>query len=327
MLEYTIRRVLLMILTLVVVSMVSFFIIQLPPGSYLNTLVAQYSAMGESIDQARLDALKRRYGLDQPIYVQYWKWISGVLQGDFGVSFQWNKPVSELIGDRILLTFIISFSSLIIGWIIAFPVGIYSAVKQYSIGDYLFTAFSFVGLAVPNFLIALALLWFAYTTWGVNLSGLFSSQYLDAPWSWAKVVDMLKHIWVPLLILSTGGTAWQVRILRANLLDELNKPYVIAARAKGLPERKLLFKYPVRLAVNPFVSTIGWQLPNLISGVTITAIVLGLPTTGPLLLSALKAQDMYLAGSFLLVLSALTIIGTFLSDLLLAWLDPRIRYQ
>ena len=315
-----------MIPTLFMITVVTFIIIQLPPGDYLSTLVAQYSAQGETIDQSRLDALEARYGLDQPWYVQYWKWMSGILQGDLGVSFEWNKPVRQLIGDRLLLTFIISFSTMILGWAFALPIGIYSAVKKYTIGDYLITGLSFVGVATPNFLLALALLWFAFSVFNTNLSGLFSSQYLDAPWSVAKVLDMLKHLWVPLVILGTGGIAGSVRILRANLLDEMNRPYVTTARAKGLTERKLLLKYPIRLALNPFVSTIGWQLPNMISGVTITAIVLGLPTTGPLLLSALKSQDMYLAGSFLMILSALTIIGTFLSDILLGWLDPRIRY-
>lgn len=327
MLEYSIRRVLLMVPTLLVITIVTFVIIQLPPGDYLSTVIAQYSERGETTDQSRLDALKMRYGLEQPMYVQYLKWMAGLFQGDLGVSFQYNRPVSMVIGDRLLLTFIISFSTMIIGWLLAIPIGIYSAVKQYSIGDYLFTALSFLGVGIPNFLLALALLWFAFSTFGVNLSGLFSSEYLGAPWSIDKVIDMVKHMWVPLVILGTSGIAGSTRILRANLLDELHRPYVVTARAKGLSERKLLFKYPVRLALSPFVSTIGWQLPRLISGITITAIVLGLPTTGPMLLSALKAQDMYLAGSFLMILSALTIIGTFLSDILLAWLDPRIRYQ
>jgi peptide/nickel transport system permease protein len=326
MLQYTIRRTLLMIPTLFMITVITFIIIQLPPGDYLSTLVSQMSAQGEMVDQSRLDALKVRYGLDQPWHVQYWKWMSGVLRGDLGVSFEWNKPVRQLIGDRLLLTFIISFTTMILGWALAFPIGIYSAVKKYSIGDYLITGLSFVGVATPNFLLAPALLWVAFAKFNTNLSGLFSSQYLDAPWSVGKVLDMLKHLWVPLAILCTGGIAGSVRILRANLLDEMNRPYVTTARAKGLSERKVLLKYPIRLALNPFVSTIGWQLPNLISGVTITAIVLGLPTTGPLLLSALKSQDMYLAGSFLMILSALTIIGTFLSDILLGWLDPRIRY-
>ena len=327
MLQYIARRILLMIPTLLVITIVTFVIIQLPPGDYLSTLLAQYSAQGETIDQSRLDALTKRYGLDQPLYVQYFKWMSGLIRGDLGVSFNWNKPVRQLIGDRLLLTFVISFSTMIIGWMLAIPIGIYSAVKQYSIGDYLFAGFSFLGLGIQNFLLALALLWFAYSKFGVNLTGLFSSKYLDAPWSIAKVIDMLNHIWVPLVILGTGGIAGSVRILRANLLDELNKPYVVTARAKGLSERKLLLKYPVRLALNPFVSTVGWQLPQLISGTTITAIVLGLPTTGPLLLSALKTQDMYLAGSFLMILSFLTILGTFLSDILLGLLDPRIRFE
>lgn len=327
MIQYSVRRMLLMLPTLLVITIVTFVIIQLPPGDYLTTLVAQYSAHGETLDLDRLEALKLRYGLDQPVYVQYFKWMRGMLRGDLGVSFQWNKPVRELIGDRLLLTFIISFSTLILGWAMSIPIGIYSAVRQYSFFDYLFTGISFIGLGIPNFLIAIALLWFAYSKFNVNLGGLFSAKYMDAPWSLGKVLDLLKHLWVPLVILGTGGIAGSIRILRANLLDELNKPYVITARAKGLKETRLLLKYPVRLALNPFVSTVGWQLPNLISGTTITAIVLGLPTTGPLLLSALRAQDMYLAGSFLMILSFLTIIGTFLSDILLGLLDPRIRYE
>jgi peptide/nickel transport system permease protein len=237
----------------------------------------------------------------------------------------WNKPVRTVIGDRLLLTFVISFTTLILGWALAIPIGIYSAVRQYSIGDYVFSALAFVGVAVPNFLLAIAMLWFFWNVFGMNLAGLFSDQYVDAPWSWLKFLDMLKHLWVPLVILGTGGIAGFVRTLRANLLDELARPYVTTARAKGLIERKVIFKYPVRLALNPFFSTVGWALPGLISGTTITSIVLGLPTTGPLLLDALKGQDMYLAGSFLLVLSMLTVIGTFISDILLGVMDPRIR--
>jgi peptide/nickel transport system permease protein len=322
--QYVIRRVLFMVPTLLVLTMLTFFIIQLPPGDFLHFYVSQLS-QDEDLDQEVLEALERRYGLNQPVYVQYLKWMGGLLRGDLGQSFMWNRPVKEVIGDRLLLTFIISFSTLILGWSLAIPIGIYSAVFQYSVGDYFFSAFAFVGVAVPNFLLAIAILWFAWNTFGVNLAGLFSDRYVDAPWSFAKVLDMLKHLWVPLVILGTGGIAGFVRTLRANLLDELNKPYVTTARAKGLKERRVLFKYPIRLALNPFVSTVGWALPGLISGTTITSIVLGLPTTGPLLLDALKGQDMYLAGSFLMVLSFLTVLGTFISDILLGLLDPRIR--
>ena len=234
--------------------------------------------------------------------------------------------MADLIGDRIGLTFVISFSTLIMSWLLAIPIGVYSATHQYSILDYFFSGSAFIGVALPNFLIAMALLWFAWTTFGANLAGLFSSEYADAPWSLGKVLDLLKHLWVPLVILGTGGIAGQVRILRANLLDEMRKPYVITARSKGLTERRVLYKYPFRIAMNPFFSTIGWALPGLISGTTIISIVLNLPTSGPMLLNALRAQDMYLAGSFLMILSALTVIGTFISDLLLAWVDPRIRF-
>jgi peptide/nickel transport system permease protein len=319
-----------MIPTIIVLTMVTFFIIQLPPGDFLHFYVSQLS-QDEDLDQAVLEMLEQRYGLNQPVYVQYLKWVglwpgaSGLLQGDMGQSFMWNRPVATVIGDRLLLTFVISFSTLILGWVLAIPIGIYSAVRQYSIGDYVFSALAFVGVAVPNFLLAIAMLWFFWNVFGMNLSGLFSDQYVDAPWSWLKFLDMLKHLWVPLVILGTGGIAGFVRTLRANLLDELSRPYVTTARAKGLTERRVIFKYPVRLALNPFVSTVGWALPGLISGTTITSIVLGLPTTGPLLLDALKGQDMYLAGSFLLVLSMLTVIGTFISDILLGVLDPRIR--
>jgi peptide/nickel transport system permease protein len=250
----------------------------------------------------------------------------GVLQGDFGYSFGWNKPVAELIWERLALTVVVTFSALIFTWIVGFLIGLYSATHQYSLGDYAFTAVSFVGLGIPDFLIALVLLWLGFRFFDANVGGLFSRDFQTAPWSWAKFVDMLKHLWVPLIVLGVGGTAGMIRIMRANLLDELRKPYVITARAKGLKERKLLMKYPVRIALNPFISTAGWSLPNLISGATIISVVLSLPTAGPLLLNALMVQDMYLAASFVLLLSALTIIGTLISDILLAWLDPRIRH-
>ena len=326
MLQFILKRFLLMIPTLFVITLVTFVVIQLPPGDFMHFYVASL-AVDESLDQEVMDALRQRYGLDQPVYVQYLKWMRNLFRGDLGQSFMFHKSVNELIGDRVLLTFVISFSTLILGWLLAIPIGVYSAVYQYSPLDYIFTGTAFLGVALPNFLIAMALLWFAWTRFSVNLSGLFSDEFIDAPWSVARFLDMLKHLWVPFVILGTGGIAGQVRILRANLLDELHRPYVITARAKGLAERKLLFKYPIRLALNPFVSTIGWALPGLISGTTITSIVLGLPTTGPLLLDALRGQDMYLAGSFLMILSFLTVVGTFLSDVLLAFIDPRIRFE
>ncbi len=327
MLQYIVQRLLLMVITLIAVSIVSFVVIELPPGDYLTAYTATLAASGDSVDQAQLEALKHRFGLDLPLYQRYFKWIWGVLHGDFGYSFGWNKPVSELIWERVGLTFLISFTALIFTWILGFVIGVYSAVRQYSIGDYIFTAFSFIGLGIPDFLLALVLLWIGYRYFNTNVGGLFSREFQTEPWSWAKFVDMLKHLWVPLIILGVGGTAGLIRVMRANLLDELRKPYVETARAKGVSETKLLLKYPVRIALNPFVSTAGWALPGLINGATIISIVLSLPTTGPLLLNALLVQDMYLAASFILILSALTVIGTLLSDIMLAWLDPRIRYQ
>jgi peptide/nickel transport system permease protein len=260
--------------------------------------------------------------------VQYWKWISGILfRGDFGESFEWNRPVTQMIWGRLGLTFILSFSTLIFIWLIAFPVGIYSAVKKYSLGDYVFTFLGFIGLAIPNFLFALTLMYIAFSKFGLSVGGLFSPRFQEAPWSLAKAVDLLQHIWIPMVVLGLAGTANLIRTMRANLMDELKKPYVVTARAKGLAESKLLIKYPVRVALNPFISTVGWILPNLVSGSTVVSIVLNLPTTGPLLLRSLQSQDMYLAGSFILLLSTLTVIGTLLSDILLAAVDPRIRFS
>jgi peptide/nickel transport system permease protein len=326
MLDYILRRVLFMMMTMVVISIMSFAIIQLPPGDFLTTYLLRLEERGEQADQELLDALRKRYALDRPIHMQYLKWIGGVFQGDFGQSFLYNRPVGELIWERLALTVVVSAAAMLFQWVVALPVGIYSAVRRYSPEDYMFTFLGFVGLATPNFMLALILLWLAYRYLGVNLSGLFSFDYIDAPWSVAKVLDMLKHIWVPMVILGTSGTAGLIRIMRANLLDELRKPYVTTARAKGLQERRVVLKYPVRVALNPFVSTIGWTLAGLVSGSTIVSIVLSLPTTGPLLYRALLSQDMYLAGSFILMVSVLTVIGTLLSDLLLAWIDPRIRY-
>lgn len=325
MLQFLIKRLSFIAVNLVVVSLVAFIIIELPPGDYLTAYAATLAASGDSVDEAQLDALKVRYGLNLPIHQRYLKWVTGILRGDFGYSFGWNKPVSELLWERLGLTVAVTFSSLMVTWIIGFIVGIYSATHQYSIGDYVFTGISFIGLGVPDFLIAMVLLWVGFKYFGTNVGGLFSQQYQVAPWSWGKFVDMLKHLWVALIVLGVGGSASMIRIMRANLLDELSKPYVETARAKGVAESKMLMRYPVRLALNPFISTAGWALPGLINGATIISVVLSLPTTGPLLLNALMVQDMYLAASFVLVLSVLTIIGTLLSDIVLAWLDPRIR--
>lgn len=328
MIQYILQRLIFMIFTLIAVSIVTFIVIELPPGDFLDAYVASLAASGDMLDASEIASLKARFGLGLPVHERYFKWISGiVLRGDFGYSFGWNRPVSELIWEQVGLTIVISLSALLFTWIFGFLIGVYSAVRQYSIGDYVFTAFSFIGLGTPDFLLALVMLWIGFRYFGENLSGLFSREFQTEPWSVAKVWDMMKHLWVPLVVLGTGGTAGMVRIMRANLLDELRKPYVETARAKGVSEARLILKYPVRLALNPFISTAGWALPGLINGATIVSIVLSLPTTGPLLLNALLNQDMYLAASFILILSTLTVIGTMISDILLAWLDPRIRYQ
>lgn len=326
MLFFIIRRLLFMIPTLFTASLLSFMIIQLPPGDFLTSYAAQLRAQGDTVDQAELDALRERYGLGQPIYVQYGKWMGGILlRNDWGQSMEWRKPVRELLGDRLWLTIAISGAALLVSWFVAIPIGVYSATHQYSWLDYLLSLFSFVGLGTPGFLLALIVMFYAQSKLGLNVGGLFSEEYILAPWSWAKFVDMLKHVWIPLLIVAVGSTAGNIRITRANLLDELNRPYVETARAKGLEERHLIWKYPVRVALNPFFSTVGWSLATLISGFTLVSLVLNLQTIGPLLLRSLTSQDMYLAGSIIFILSALTIIGTLISDVLLAIVDPRIR--
>lgn len=327
MLEYIGRRLLLLIPTVILISIISFIIIQLPPGDFLTSYIMTLESAGQLVDQALIDQLKAQYGLDQPIYIQYLKWVAGMFRGEFGQSLTWKTPVKELIWERVGLTFAISLASLLFIWAVAFPIGIYSAIKQYSIGDYLFTFLSFLGLGVPPFLLALVVMWIAFSKFGISVGGLFSAEFQDAPWSWAKVWDLIQHLWIPMVVLGMGGTAGLIRIMRANLLDELHKPYVTTSRAKGMPEVKLIIKHPVRVALNPFVSTVGWTLPGLVSGSVIVSVVLNLPTTGPLLLRALMSQDMYLAGTIVLMLSILTVIGTLISDILLAWLDPRIRLQ
>jgi peptide/nickel transport system permease protein len=315
-----------MIPTLLVISVISFIIIQLPPGDFLTSYIAGLRMEGDDVDEELIAALERRYGLNQPTYVQYLKWISGILfRGDWGHSMEWNKPVKALIWERIGLTMVLSATTMVFSWFVAIPVGVYSATHQYSLLDYILSILSFVGAGMPSFLIALIVMWFALSKLGLNVGGLFSEEYILAPWSWGKVVDMLKHIWIPILILALGSTAGSIRRTRANLLDELRRPYVTTARAKGVKESKLIWKYPVRVALNPFFSTVGWALRSLISGTTLVSMVLSLQTTGPMMLSALTSQDMYLAGSFLLLLSSLTVIGTLISDILLAWVDPRIR--
>jgi peptide/nickel transport system permease protein len=326
MLGYILRRIAIMIPTLFVISIVTFVIIQLPPGDFLTSYAASLRAQGDVIDEQELEVMRDRYGLNQPIYVQYGKWIWGIVShGDWGQSMSLQKPVKELIWQRMTLSMVLSVVSLLVGWFVAIPLGVYSATHQYSLPDYIVAFISFMGIGTPSFLLGLVVMFFAMNTLGLNVGGLFSDKFILAPWSWAKVLDLLKHIWIPIAILAFNGTAGGLRTTRANLLDELNKPYVETARSKGLKESYVTWKYPVRVALNPFFSTVGWELANLISGATLLSIVLNLETEGPMLLSALTAQDMYLAGSFLFLLSVMTVVGTLVSDILLAWVDPRIR--
>ncbi|GGD89158.1 ABC transporter permease [Paenibacillus nasutitermitis] len=327
MLNYIGYRVLQLIPLLIAISIIVFVIIQLPPGDFLTTYIANLKLSGTEVNDSAILNLKMQYGLDKPMYMQYLVWMKNIIvHGDLGRSFQWNLPVTQVIGERLALTMTISIISLIVVWIIAIPIGIYSATNQYSVMDYIFTFIGFIGLAVPGFLIALIIIYVIFTQTGMSITGLFSPEYQDAPWSMDKIINMLPRLALPVVVIGMSGTAGLIRITRGMLLDELSKQYVITARAKGVSERKLLFKYPVRMAINPLISTIGWTLPALISGEAIVSIVLNMPTTGPMLLKALMFQDMYLAGSFLLIISVLTVIGTLLSDILLAALDPRIRY-
>ncbi|MCS7175022.1 ABC transporter permease [Pseudothermotoga sp.] len=327
MLTYILRRLLFAIPLLFLIAVVSFIIIELPPGDYLTVYVMNLKQSGEQIDQAALEVLRARYGLDKPLFTRFFIWLGGVLRGDFGYSFMWEKPVSELIGPRLWYTVLISVLATAFAWTFGFLIGVYSGIRQYSVGDYVFTVLGYVGLATPNFLMALILLWAVFVIFGVSLGGLFSPEYANAPWSWAKFIDLLKHIWLPVIVIGGSSMAGLIRILRANLLDELEKPYVTAAKARGVPEKKLYWKYPLRVAVIPFASTAGWVLPEIVSGAVVTGIVLNLPTVGVILLDALKSQDMYLAGSLVMFLSIFTIIGTIISDIILAWLDPRIRFE
>ena len=327
MLAYIGRRAILAIFTVWAISMLAFAIIQLPPGDYVTSYIAQMASMGSVVSDEEAQNLRIQYGLGQPMYVQYLKWMKLVVQGNFGMSMEWRRPVTEVIGDRLWLTVVVSVAALLLTWVLALPIGIFSAVRQYSAGDYVATFIGFIGLAVPNFLLALVILYFGFILFNANIGGLFTPELQDAPWSQAKVWDLLKHLPVPALILGLAGTAQQIRIMRANLLDELRKPYVVTARSKGLPESTVILKYPVRVALNPFASTIGYTLPYIVSGSIIVSIVLGLPTVGPLLLKALIAQDMFLAGTIVLLLGLMTVIGTLISDILLVWIDPRIRIE
>ncbi len=327
MLRVIVQRLLLLPVLLLVFSLVVFWLVQAPPGDFLTSYLATLAASGSSVDDAQVAALKQQFGVDQPFLVQYGQWMQGLFKGDLGLSLEYQRPNVELIGERLAPTLLLALFSFVFTWIVAIPAGIYSATHPHSPLDYLLTVLNYGGVATPNFLLALILMWFAFSWFGISVTGLFSPKYISAPWSLARFADLCKHIWAPMIILGLAGTARLTRVMRANLLDELTKPYVVAARAKGLPEWRLVLKYPVRLAINPLVSTIGWYLPQLFSGSLILATVMNLQNIGPLLLRALTQQDMYLAGSILIIYCLLTVIGTLISDVLLAWLDPRIRLE
>jgi peptide/nickel transport system permease protein len=325
MIAYIVRRLLLAVLTVWAISVLSFAIIHLPPGDYVTSYIASMSASGSAVSEGEAKAMREQLGLDQPITVQYAKWMGLMLQGNFGMAMEWGRPVSDVIGDRMSLTVVISVAAILFTWAVALPIGIYSAVYRYSFLDYAFTFIGFIGLAIPGFMLALIVMYVGFAYFGANVGGLFSPDYAEAPWSWARVWDLTLHLPIPAIVLGISGTAQLIRIMRSNLLDELRKPYVMTARARGLAEHRLILRYPVRVALNPFVSTIGYLLPYVVSGSIIVSLVLSLPTVGPLLLKALIAQDMFLAGTIVLLLGVLTVVGTFISDLLLMWVDPRIR--
>src|SRR5271156_2804370 len=327
MLGYIINRLLIMIPTMIAISIVIFTIINLPPGNYFTTYVAQLQSSGESSDVAKIEFLEHEYGFDRPLWQQYLYWAGGLLHGDMGYSFLYDLPVNKVVGDRLFLTFVVSFTTIIFTYVVAFPIGVYSATHQYSWTDHALTLLGFLGLATPSFLLALVLLYLANVYFGISIGGLMDPKYVDQPWRFGKGISVAAHLWIPVVVIGTAGTASMIRRLRANLLDELQKQYVVTARAKGLHPLKLLFKYPLRMALNPFISDIGSLLPHVISGAAIVSVVMSLPTTGPMLLDALRSQDMYLAGSFLMFMAFLTVIGVFISDLALAVLDPRIRLQ
>lgn len=322
---FLLRRLALAAVSIGIISVVAFAIIQLPPGDYVTSYIAQLSASGNAVSEQEAAALRELYGLGDPFVVQYVKWIGRALRGDLGMSMGWNRPVADLIGERLFLTMVVSIGAMAFMWLVAIPLGIYSAVKRYSLGDYVATVVGFIGLAVPNFLLALGILYIGYAVFDTNLGGLFSPEYADAVWSWPRVADLMRHLPIPVFVLGFAGIAQLTRIMRSNLLDELKKPYVITARARGLSEPVLLARYPVRVAMNPLVSTVGYLFPYVISGSIVVSLVLGLPTVGPLLLQALVAQDMFLAGAIVMMLGIATVIGTLISDLLLMWIDPRTR--
>jgi peptide/nickel transport system permease protein len=326
MLGYVGRRLALGLFTIWAVSVLSFIIIQLPPGDFATSYLAKLTEAGNASAAQEADQIRAHYGLDQSLFVQYFRWLGRILHGDFGMSFDWNRPVISVIGDRLALSMVVAVAAILFTWLVALPIGVYSAVRKYTIGDYILTTLGFFGLAVPSFLLALVLMYFGFVFFGASVGGLFSASFEHAPWSFGKVLDLMKHLIIPAIVLGVSGTAQLIRIMRANLLDELGKPYVVTGRAKGLPEWRLITKYPVRVALNPFASSIGFLFPQVVSGAIIVSVVLSLPTVGPLLLSALQAQDMFLAGAIVLLLGVLTVVGTLVSDLVLMWLDPRIRH-
>jgi peptide/nickel transport system permease protein len=327
MLTYLVKRVITMIMTLVVISVLVFIIIKLPPGDYLSTYIEELKAQGESVDQGRIDFLRKRYGLDLPAWRQYLNWATGLVRGDLGWSFEYDQPVSQVVGETLFMTIILKLATVLFIYAVAFPIGVYSATHQYSWADHGLTFLGFLGIAIPNFLLALIILYAANVWFGTSIGGLMDPSFIDKPWSWGRALSVLEHLWAPVFVIGITGTAGMVRRLRANLLDELQKQYVTTARAKGLPERRLLIRYPLRMALNPFISDVGSLLPQLVSGAVIVSVVMSLPTSGPLLLSALQSQDTYLAGSFLMFLATLTVVGMFISDVALAMLDPRIRLE
>ncbi len=327
MVQYLIKRVITMVMTLVVISALVFIIIKLPPGDYLTTYIEELKAQGENVDQSRIDFLRKRYGLDLPGWQQYLNWATGLLRGDLGWSFEYDQPVSQVVGETLFLTIILKLATVFFIYAVAFPIGVYSATHQYSWADHGLTFLGFLGIAVPNFLFALVILYAANVWFGTSIGGLMDPSYIDKPWTWGKFGSLLEHLWAPVLVIGITGTAGMIRRLRANLLDELQKQYVTTARAKGMPERRLLLRYPMRVALNPFIADVGSLLPQLVSGAVIVSVVMSLPTSGPLLLSALQSQDTYLAGSFLMFLATLTVVGMFISDVALAILDPRIRLE
>lgn len=326
MLGYIARRLLYMVILIVALSVVVFAIIQLPPGDYLSAYLTRMRLQGQTVDdEARIEALKKQYYLDLPMHMQYLKWVGGLLQGNLGKSFYWDRPIADLLGERLPLTMGLSFAAFIFSTSVAIPLGVYAATHQNSVVDYATGVIGFIGIGMPDFLLALLVMFWLHKWFGISVGGIFSPEYRVAAWSTARVVDLIKHMIAPMLIIGLAGTAGTIRVMRANMLDELQKPYVTTARSKGLAERKVLTKYPLRIALNPVLSTIGWVLPGIFSGSTIVSMVLVLPTVGPLQLEALRSQDYFVAGSIVMILTTLTLIGTFISDILLAWADPRVR--